>query len=242
MWHHVAMAKGPTPREIARAENIERIKRLALSQLAESGAAELSLRAIAREVNIVSSAIYRYYASRDDLITDLIIDAYADLADGLEVAGRADRRGARRRWLETCGELRRWARHEPHRFALIYGSAIPGYRAPQDTIFAAGRVMSAFCAPVVGAAGGAGAGEGDREPGRGSRAAVGRALVAQLDTTRAALEVDVPPEVMLGLVGAFARVIGALTLELNGHFVGGFEPADALFGVLIEREADALGL
>lgn len=222
------MAKGPTPREIARAENIERIKSLALEQLAESGAAELSLRAIAREVNIVSSAIYRYYASRDDLITDLIIDAYASLADALETAGARDRRGPRRRWLDTCLAMRAWAVAQPHRFALIYGSAIPGYRAPQDTIESAGRVVRAFGAPVVGA--------GEASP------VSGRMLSRQLDATRSALELEVSTGLMLALVGAFSRVVGALTLELNGHFVGGFEPAEALFGVLVEREADALGL
>lgn len=222
------MAKGPTPRQVARAENIDRIKRLALQQLAEGGAHELSLRAIAREVNLVSSAIYRYYASRDDLITALVIDAYADLADRLEAAGAADRRGPRRRWIDTCAELRAWASAEPHRFALIYGSAIPGYRAPVDTIESAGRVIRAFCAPAVGAA--------------SSSGAVGRVLTGQLDVTRTALELEVSSPVMLGLVGAFARVVGALTLELNGHFVGGFEPADDLYSALIEREAAALGL
>ena len=50
------------------------------------------------------------------------------------------------------------------------------------------------------------------------------------------------PEVVLALVGAFVRVIGALTLEINGHFVGGFEPADALFEAFVDHEATALGL
>jgi cytochrome P450 len=66
------MTKGPTPRQLARAENIERIKALALDQLATSSAGELSLRAIARELNLVSSALYRYFPSRDDLLTALI--------------------------------------------------------------------------------------------------------------------------------------------------------------------------
>ena len=85
------MPKGPTPRQLAREQNIERIKSLALTQLAETGAGSLSLRAIARELNLVSSAIYRYYASRDDLLTALIVDAYGDLADRLEEAGGSSR-------------------------------------------------------------------------------------------------------------------------------------------------------
>jgi AcrR family transcriptional regulator len=224
------MPKGPTPRQLAREQNIERIKSLALTQLAETGAGSLSLRAIARELNLVSSAIYRYYASRDDLLTDLIVDAYGDLADRLEAAGSAGRRGPRRRWVDTCLALRAWAVAEPHRWALIYGSTIPGYAAPPDTIAPAGRVVRALCVPV------------EEAGARPVPASVGRTLAGQLDTTRNALELDVERDTMLALVAAFSRMVGLLTLELNGQFVGGFEPADDLFAALVEREADALGL
>lgn len=222
------MPKGPTPRQLARAESIGRIKELALDQLAESGAAALSLRAIARELNLVSSALYRYYPSRDELITALILDAYDDLAYALEAAGTS-RRAPRRRWLDTCHALRGWSLDAPHRFALVYGSAIPGYAAPQDTVVPAGRVVHAFCAPAVGA-------------GAGPPSPTGRPLVGQLRVSADALDLDADPGVMLVLIGAFARVVGLLNLELNGHFVGGFEPADLLFAALVEREADALGL
>jgi AcrR family transcriptional regulator len=224
------MPKGPTPRQLAREQNIERIKALALTQLAESGAGSLSLRAIARELNLVSSAIYRYYASRDDLITALIVDAYGDLADRLEEAGNSARRGPRRRWLDTCHAMRTSAVAEPHRWALIYGSTIPGYAAPPETIAPAGRVVRALCLPAVEA-------ESRARPAR-----PGRTLAAQLDVTRDALEIDTDRDATLALVAAFSRVVGLLTLELNGQFVGGFEPADDLFDALLEREADDLGL
>lgn len=226
------MTKGPTPRQRARAENIERIKDLALAQLATSAAAELSLRAIARDLNLVSSALYRYFPSRDDLITALIVDAYTDLAETLESAGVADRRGPRRRWVETCGALRDWAVAAPHRFALVYGSAIPGYAAPPDTIAPAGRVIRALCSPALeGPQGLAGSAPVPRGP-----------LGGQLERAATGLSLEVDRPRMLALTAAFARLIGLLTLELNGHFVGGFEPADALYAALAEREADALGL
>jgi len=224
------MPKGPTPRQIAREQNIDRIKALALTQLAESGAGSLSLRAIARELNLVSSAIYRYYPSRDELITALIVDAYGDLADHLDEAGAAGRRGPRRRWVDTCLAMRGWAVSQPQRWALIYGSTIPGYAAPPDTIEPAGRVVLALCRPV--------AESGAAADGR----TVGRTLAGQLDVTRQALELDVDRETMLALIAAFSRVVGLLTLELNGQFVGGFEPADDLFAALVEQEADALAL
>ena len=222
------MTKGPTPRQVARAENIERIKALALDQLATSAAAELSLRAIARELNLVSSALYRYFPSRNELITALIIDAYTDLAETLEAAA-PDQRAPRRRWVATCQALRTWAVAAPHRFALIYGSAIPGYAAPADTIAPAGRVIQALCSPALGIRGG-----GPAVP----RGPLGR----QLDDAAAGLGLDVDRQRMLALTAAFARLVGLLTLELNGHFVGGFEPADALYGALVAQEADSLDL
>jgi AcrR family transcriptional regulator len=224
------VTKGPTPRQLARAENIKRIKALALDQLATSTAAELSLRGIARELNLVSSALYRYFPSRDDLITALIIDAYNDLAETLEAAGAPNRRRPRRRWVETCLALREWAVAAPHRFALIYGSAIPGYSAPADTIEPAGRVIRALCSPVL-----------DGRAG-GSLVVPRGPLGRQLDHVADGLGVDLDRPRMLALTAALARLIGLLTLELNGHFVGGFEPADELYATLVDQDADALGL
>lgn len=222
------MSESLTPRQLAKAQNVERIKELALRQLAAEGATSLSLRAIARELGLVSSGIYRYYASRDDLITALILDAYDDLADTLEAAGES-RRGPARRWSDVCHALRGWAVAQPHRFALIYGSAIPGYAAPADTIEPAARVVRALAMPVL-----------DGTP--AVRRSLPRPLAEQLNATAAGLALDLGPSATLRFVEAFARLVGVLTLELNGHFVGGFEPADDLFAAVVEDEADALGL
>lgn len=223
------MPERRTPRQLAREETLRRIKALALDQLGRAGAAELSLRAIAREIGIVSSAIYRYFAGRDELLTALIIDAYDDLADALERAGTTGRGGARRRWLDVCAAFRAWALAAPHRFALIYGTTIPGYRAPQDTVAPAARVVRAFLAPATGA-----------RPAGTPR--LGRRLRSQLATTGTALEVDVEDPALVVLLGAFAQVIGLLTLELGGHLIGSFEPADELFTALLEQEAGRAGL
>lgn len=222
------MPERRTPRQLAREETLRRIKALALEQLGRAGAAELSLRAIAREIGIVSSAIYRYFASRDELLTALIIDAYDDLADALERAGTTGRDG-RTRWLGVCAGFRAWALAEPHRFALIYGTTIPGYRAPQDTVAPAARVVRAFLAPAT-----------DACPAETPR--LGRRFRTQLAATGQALAVNVEDPALVVLLGAFARVIGLLTLELGGHLVGSFEPADDLFTTLLEQEADRAGL
>src|SRR5690349_7952048 len=128
-------------RERARIEVTAAIKDEARKQLAAEGAAKLSLRAVARELGMVSSALYRYFPSRDDLLTALIIDAYDSLGEAAESA-HADvaAAGPRERWIAVCVAARRWALEHPHEYALIYGSPVPGYVAPQETVPAASRV------------------------------------------------------------------------------------------------------
>src|SRR5215467_13783584 len=124
-----------TARQRARAELTREIKEAARRQLAETGAPQLSLRAVARELGMVSSALYRYFPSRDDLLTALIIDGYEALGAAVEEAEAAcvpsDLAG---RYRATCRAVRAWALVHPHEYALLYGSPVPGYRAPEETI------------------------------------------------------------------------------------------------------------
>jgi len=130
-----------TARQRARAELTSEIKAEARRQLAAEGAQRLSLRAVARELGMASSALYRYFPSRDDLLTALIIDAYDAIGESAERSGGAtspaDIRG---RWRACCHAVRDWALAHPHEYALIYGSPVPGYQAPQETIASAIRV------------------------------------------------------------------------------------------------------
>ena len=116
------------------------IKEAARRQLATEGA-NLSLRAIAREMGMVSSALYRYFASRDDLLTALIIDAYNGIGDAGDHADASveDRSDLLGRWLAVAHAWRDWALAAPAEYALIHGSPVPGYAAPQDTIAPATR-------------------------------------------------------------------------------------------------------
>ncbi|NRQ38693.1 TetR/AcrR family transcriptional regulator [Nonomuraea sp. NN258] len=129
------MTASRTARERVRAELTREIADIARRQLATEGAGGLSLRAVAREMGMVSSAIYRYFPSRDDLLTTLIIDGYNALGEAVERAESAcprdDHLG---RWLATCHAIRDWAVAHPHEYALLYGSPVPGYQAPQDTV------------------------------------------------------------------------------------------------------------
>jgi AcrR family transcriptional regulator len=137
------MVAARTLRERLRAEMTLEIKAAASRQLAEHGAAALSLRAVARELGLASSAVYRYFKSRDELLTELIIDAYDSLGQAAEDAeGHLDRQDLFGRWSATCHAVRRWALGHPHEYALIYGSPVPGYQAPRATVGPASRVTS----------------------------------------------------------------------------------------------------
>ena len=125
-----------TPRDRARIELTREIKRVALRQVGESGAAALSLRAVARELGLGSaSALYRYFPGRDALLTALIIDSYTALGTAAEDAERrVHDQSILTRWMAICHAVRDWAVTNQHEYALIFGTPIPGYAAPPDTI------------------------------------------------------------------------------------------------------------
>jgi len=137
------MNASQTARERVRAELIREITEIARRQLATDGAAGLHLRAVAREMGMVSSAIYRYFPSRDDLLTTLIIDGYNAIGAAVEKAEAAcPRDGYQGRWLAGCQAVRDWALAHPHEYALVYGSPVPGYEAPEQTIGPASRAAA----------------------------------------------------------------------------------------------------
>ena len=118
-----------------RAELVQEIKQEARRQVARAGAPALSLRGVARQLGMASSAIYRYFPSRDQLLTALIVDAYQAIGEATEAADAAcERQDFVGRWRAGCHEVRHWALANPHEYALVYGSPVPGYHAPQDTI------------------------------------------------------------------------------------------------------------
>jgi AcrR family transcriptional regulator len=240
--------RAATARERARAELTREIKEEARRQLAAAGAGGLSLRAIARELGMVSSALYRYYPSRDDLLTALIIDAYNALGEAAEQAA-AGAGPARERWIAACHAIRDWARSNPHEYALIYGSPVPGYRAPEATIGPAARVPLAFVGVLAAAIA---AGELTAGAAAASRSAdaLTDVLADQAAALSAALSVDpsapgadlVPPDMLVRGVIAWTQLFGMISWELFGQFVGSFEPADAFFAHSAAQLATFVGL
>ena len=142
-----------TARERARAEITAEILDVARGYLATDGAPALSLRAIARDLGMASSALYRYFSSRDELLTRLIIEAYDSLGAAAEVADKTmERNDLALRFTAICDAVRAWALAHPNEYALIYGSPVPGYVAPADTVAPASRVTALLLTIIVEAA------------------------------------------------------------------------------------------
>lgn len=124
-----------------RSEMHQEIKEAARRRLATEGA-NLSLRAVARDMGLVASALYRYFPSRDALLTALIIDAYDDLGEAAaEAEAAVARDDLRGRWLAACHAVRSWALAHPAEYGLLYGNPVPGYAAPPETVVPASKVI-----------------------------------------------------------------------------------------------------
>ncbi|MFF9768450.1 TetR/AcrR family transcriptional regulator [Streptomyces sp. NPDC053086] len=206
-----------TPRERYRAQVREEIKKHAWEQIATAGASALSLNAIAKQIGMSGPALYRYFANRDELITELIKDAYRSLADTFRARAEA---GADLGGLAQA--LRGWALDDPQRYFLVYGTPVPGYHAPADTT----RITSEIMAVLLDAC------TAERPP-----APPPSALETHLEEHRVwARQHPAPPSALRRALLFWSRLHGVLSLELAGHFTGmEFDPAQ-----LYTAEAEAV--
>ena len=219
-------------RERARAATTAEILRLAREQMAVEGAAALSLRAIARDLGMVSSGIYRYFASRDELLTALIVQSYNRLGDVVEHADAAVRRrhDFAARWRAAATSIRDWAIEHPSEWALLFGTPVPGYAAPEDTIGPASRytlVLVGLLADI--------ADHGTRHPGT-----VPRSLRPDLARLRATFATDVPDTSLAAGLTAWAALIGTINLELFGHLHNVVDTPGALYDAVVDQHAAIL--
>jgi AcrR family transcriptional regulator len=198
-----------------RQESRDRIERqiidLGRSHLVTHGAAGLSLRAIARELGMVSSAVYRYVGSRDELLTLLLIDAYTELAESVERARDAARGEWRDQLVAMARAARAWAVEKPAGWALLYGSPVPGYHAPRDkTVEPGTRVVGALFAVI---AAGVAAGEVSF-----SRMTLPQVLSADFDGLRAEFGMSADDAVVAKSLVLWAALVGAISLEVFGQY------------------------
>jgi AcrR family transcriptional regulator len=226
-------------RERTRAEITQQILDTARRHLATEGASGLSLRAIARELGASSSGVYRYVASRDELLTRLIVAAYDALgiaAEAREAAvARTDLAG---RWSAVCGAVRDWALANPNEYALIYGTPVPGYVAPPTTIAPAARVSSVVLGILTDAAGHLTPTVADDTVPPGGREA--------LAPLRSIAGPGVPDALLQRGLMALTALGGTVSFELFGqlHTFVGEQPGDreAFFAESVRRWAEQIGI
>jgi AcrR family transcriptional regulator len=184
---------------------LQEIKDVALRQLAEGGPAALSVNAIAKELGVSGPALYRYYAGRDALLTELITDAYTDLAAALKVAGPG--LGA------TAGAYRAWATAQPHRYRLLFGAPLPGYDAHDEHLIAVSQKAMDVLLSVL-----------TTGPAPSSH------LAAQLtEWGRRRGHEDLDPGAAARAVQLWSRLHGLVSLEIEGNFASMGLDADELF-------------
>jgi AcrR family transcriptional regulator len=212
-----------------RAEMTGEIKSVARRHLAADGA-NLSLRAVARDLGMASSAVYRYFASRDDLLTALIIDAYDAVGATAEAAEaavpRTDRLG---RWLAVCHAVRDWALANPHEYALIYGSPVPGYQAPRDTVPPATRVALLIGGIVR-----------DGPADLGGLPVTGP-LADELAAVAAVIAPGAPVHLLATGIGAWIQLLGAVSFELFGQLNNVIDERRAFFDHQMRTAAGVAG-
>lgn len=202
----------PTPREIARSRTLAEIRERAWRALETDGAAGLSLRALARDLGIVSSAIYRYVPSRDELLTQLVVEGYEDLAATAERAHAAVAGGEpRERWSAVARAVRNWALARPAAWALLYGSPVPGYRAPAERTTAAGTRVMALLAQIVRDAVAAGSWRAGLRP---PAVALRTGLVAAADELTGAAQPPSSPEAVAATVLGWTMLVATVSSQV----------------------------
>ena len=210
-----------------RAELTAEIKGEARRQLAAEGAPGLSLRAVTRALGMSSSAIYRYFPSRDDLLTALIVDAYDAVGAAAEEADAACPRGDYGgRWRAVGRAVRRWSLDNPHEYALVYGSPVPGYRAPEDTVGPASRVTLVLARLVDDVARADGL---RRDPPTDVLPPLGGDAQEALHTLVDLAFPHAPGDVAVRAVAAWTQLFGMISFELFGHFHNVIDDVDPVF-------------
>ena len=224
-----------TPRRQARDAFTRRLLEVAHRHLVERGAVGLGMRALARDLEVTPGALYRYVKSRGDLLTLLIVDAYESLGKAVEEAeGRIPRGDLEGRWVALWRATRAWALEHRNEYGLIYGTPVPGYPAPPETIPAASRIsillarIASEVAPPV----------GGTPPASGPELAPG--LLEDLERVRRwTIEQGLPAkasdEMILTVLRGWTELFGCISMELFGHYVGSVENGAAFLDELAHR-------
>jgi hypothetical protein len=186
---------------------------------------------------MVSSAIYRYVDSRDDLLTRLIIEAYDSLGAAAEAAvAEAATLADDERWVTAALAIRGWALARPHEYMLLYGTPVPGYAAPDDTVAPGTRVTLALLSIVRDAA------SGHRLQPLDTTVDPPPGLTDELARLAQLVDLDVTPAVLVAVLAAWTQLFGLLSFELSNQTRGVVDDHAALFEATTRLSARSIGL
>jgi AcrR family transcriptional regulator len=213
----MAVTEGLTHRERLRALTVETIKEHGYAQITEGGPGALSLNAIAKSMGMSGPALYRYFASREELMAALVTDSFDNLADTLTRAADAAGQAPEDRLRAVALGFRGWALAAPHRYRLVFGSTYgTGALDPARIIPAATRSMTAILSALA---------DLSTSP---PPAVSDRILQSQLEQWGARQDPGTTPaagNLLLGLA-AWTRLHGIISLEIDGFFLQvGVDPA-----------------
>jgi AcrR family transcriptional regulator len=210
-------AMGPDRRSRLRAWTLEQLKEAALRQIAEHGVEGLSLNAIAKDLGMSGPALYRYVASRDELIVLLVVDAWQELGDALMKAAAEPAADAARRVKNIGRAYRAWGLSQPDRYKLAVTTRLgSGQLGPEHVIPAATRAMGVALTAMA-----------ELPETRLSPAAISSSLGRDLERWRTERQgsPDIPASVLLRGVLCWSRLHGLLTLEIDGYLASmGIDP------------------
>ncbi|PKV82526.1 TetR/AcrR family transcriptional regulator [Nocardia fluminea] len=199
----------PGPRAVARAQTIADIKRIGREHLATQGAAALSLRAVARDLGVVSSAVYRYVRSRDELLTMLVVDGYNALGDAVDAALIDAPDDPATRFRVTARAVRDWALAEPAWYGLLFGTPVPGYAAPAADTEAPGVRVIATLLGIIDSAYRRGLlDSGVTDP------AISPRTAADFATIREQFGLAIPDRVIASALTAWTTLFGAVNFDV----------------------------
>ena len=228
----------PTRRQERRSQTVQEIKTLAMQQISAGGPEAVTLSGIVREMAMSPAALYRYFASRDALLADLVVDAYDDFADSVLDAAQ-DRSDAGQHLTDVLNGARDWALANPNAYRLIFQTSIGSGQelAPERTIPAASRSMTTIVEAIAAVADAATAtktgSKADSKTVAQPDPGLDIALQAWADRSQLA---QYPRSVLLLGLTAWTRLHGIMSLELGGHL-----PATGIdAGLLYAAEVDSI--
>lgn len=198
----------PQPRrERYRAQTVADIKDAARRRIAEGGAGALSLNALAKSLGMAGPSLYRYFASRDALLTELVADAFTELADALDDAAAGEPDGERQ-LRAYAAAYRSWGLERRELWELLYGTPVPGFvPSLEQTGDAAGRSLAALAGIIA---------RVRAESGTTTEAAP-QLRPDERWSAKLTAEPRIDRTAFVLAVRAWARVHGLLSLELHGH-------------------------